>query len=337
MKKLTAMILILTLLLGLSTFAFADSGLDIEALITNANSGDSQAMADLGMAYFEGTELKKNYSKALEWLQKAVDAGKAECYYTIGAIYEKGGDGVAQNMDEAMSWYNKAAENGDEDAQVKLGLVTRKSTPETEKKKPSMIRLDGVFAEPELIRGGENGGLENPFYLDSPVKNCTKVKLSLAVEEKQGICTGNYYLYVKDTEGKWHHTSVFRLRDYHINGDPVVFDLDLDQPETFVAVALWPADKGMDFTAIYDYAIYASPDCVTSFSSDIPKFNYNATDMTRAVISLHFKTSAYRNPFVAFAEWVNDVLGPGGIQDWGDVEALREDMEYQRLHPDEIY
>ena len=338
MKKNIAMLLVLSLMLTLAVGAFAAP--DIENLIIEASAGNSQAMKDLGMAYFEGSVLSKNYSKALEWLQKAANAGETDCYYTIGTIYEKGGDGVQKDVDEAMRWYNKAADLGDEDAKLKLGLVTKKSEPvfTVKNSEPAWIRLDGVFGEPEIVRTGENAGLANPFYLDSPVQNCRHVKLSLAVTQKQGICTGYYYLYVKDTEGKWHHTAVFRLRDFHINGDPVVFDLDLDTNETFVAVALWPADKGMDFTAIYDYAVYVDPACIAEYSSKIPKPNFTVSDVNCAVISLHFKTQAYKNPYAAFQDFIQDFVYVGRNGDvWVDIGGAYDQTEHDRLHPSEIY
>lgn len=338
MKKLFAMLLVLSLMLSLPVCGFAAA--DIETLIMEASAGNSQAMNDLGMAYYEGTLLSKNYSKAMEWLQKAADAGETDCYYTIGMIYEKGGDGIKQNMDAAMSWYNKAADLGDEDAKLKLGLVTKKSEPTipVKKSEPTWVRLDGVFGDPELIRTSKTSGLENPFYLDSPVQNCRHVKLSLAVEEKQGICTGYYYLFVKDVENNWHHTASFRLRDYHINGDPVVFDLDLDTNETFVAVALWPADSGMDFTAIFDYAVYVDPSCVTEYSSSIPRPRFTESNVNCAVISLHFKTQAWRDPYAAYIDFIQDyIIGydrNGNV--WIDIGGAYDEMEHNRLHPDEL-
>ena len=335
MKKLVTFVLLLALILSFSASVFAETTEDIETLITNANKGDSHAMAELGMAYYTGSAIKRNYSKALSWLLKAADAGETECYYTIGTIYEKGGDDVSKDMNEAMSWYNKAAENGDEDAKIKLGLTLKKSEPQPEKAQAQMIRLDGVFGQPELVRGGENGGLEHPFYPDAPVVNCSHVKLSLAVRQKQGICTGNYYLYVKDLDGKWHHTAVFKLKENHINGDPVMFDLELDTAETFVAVALWPADKGMDFTALYNYAVFVDSNCVSEYSVTLPKPHFEESSMNCAAISMHFRTSAYKNPYAAFNDWVNDVVGPGGINDFGDMVDLWQDMEEHRLNPDD--
>ena len=156
---------------------------------------------------------------------------------------------------------------------------------------PGLIHLSGEFGEPEIVRG-----YTNPFYLDCPVVNCTRVTLDLTVDELQGICTGNYYLYVKNTEGNWHHTSVFQLKRESL-GSPVRYELTLDTVETFVAAALWPADKGMDFTATYSYDLYVDRDCVGDYTSTLPKSNYQASGANFASISVVFPTQPYSNPF----------------------------------------
>lgn len=163
---------------------------------------------------------------------------------------------------------------------------------------PGLIHLSGEFGEPEIVRG-----YTNPFYLDRPVVNCTRVTLDLTVDELQGICTGNYYLYVKDTEGNWHHTSVFQLTRESL-GSPVRYELTLDTVETFVAAALWPADKGMDFTATYSYDLYVASECVGDYSNSLPKPNHQASGANFASISVVFPTQPYSNPFFSDDDYV---------------------------------
>lgn len=156
---------------------------------------------------------------------------------------------------------------------------------------PGLVHLSGEFGESEMVRG-----YTNPLYFDRPVVNCTRVTLDLTVNELQGICTGNYYLYVKDTEGNWHHTSVFQLKRESL-GSLVSYELTLDTVESFVAAALWPADKGMDFTATYSYELYVDSGCVGDYSSTLSKPNYRANNANYAYISEVFPTQPYSNPY----------------------------------------
>ena len=129
-----------------------------------------------------------------------------------------------------------------------------------------------------------------------PVKDCRNVRLVLSAVELSGYCGAHYYLYVKDVEGKWHHTATFRLRENNVNGQPYLFDLTLDQKETFVAAALWPADKGVDCIGIFDYDLYVDPECVSEYSMSLPKPYYEPADIDFSLIVTHVPTEGYRLP-----------------------------------------
>ena len=143
----------------------------------------------------------------------------------------------------------------------------------------NMVRLSGSFGEPEAVRG-----YTNPFYLDAPVVNCRHVTLDIGVKQLAGICSGYYYLYVRDADGNWHHTATFRVKQDQVDGTHYSYDLDLDDSETFTAVAIWPADKGMDFTATYDYSVYVNSKYVSEFSSAVPKPRYEQANTDCASI-----------------------------------------------------
>lgn len=50
----------------------------MEELIKKAEQGNARAQFQLGMAYYNGDGVKKNYSKAYYWFQKAVEEGNDE-------------------------------------------------------------------------------------------------------------------------------------------------------------------------------------------------------------------------------------------------------------------
>jgi TPR repeat protein len=80
-------------------------------MLTNAGKGQSQAMLNLGRLYEEGIGVPRNFTKALEWYQKAADAGEKEAYMRLGLCYEIG-MGAAADMGRAIKNFEKAAELG---------------------------------------------------------------------------------------------------------------------------------------------------------------------------------------------------------------------------------
>ncbi|WP_162983240.1 tetratricopeptide repeat protein, partial [Helicobacter mehlei] len=64
----------------------------------------------------------KDYSKALQYYQKAAEMGSANAYTDLGLMYAKG-EGVAKDYSKALQYYQKAAEMGSADAYNKLGLM----------------------------------------------------------------------------------------------------------------------------------------------------------------------------------------------------------------------
>jgi TPR repeat protein len=80
-------------------------------MLMNAEKGQSQAMLNLGRLYEEGVGVPRNFTKALEWYQKAADAGEKDAYLRLGLCYEIG-MGAAADMGRAIKNFEKAAELG---------------------------------------------------------------------------------------------------------------------------------------------------------------------------------------------------------------------------------
>ena len=156
-----------------------------------------------------------------------------------------------------------------------------------------LARLSGSFGAVETIRRSSDTGAANPFYLDKPVTDCDHVTLELSVTERSGWCGANYYIYVRDAAGDWHHTGVFRLREENVNGQPYTYEIDLDKRETFTAIALWPADKGVDCIGDFYFSVYVDPACVTEYSNAIPKPYYQDGNVSYEPIEIHFATTPY--------------------------------------------
>lgn len=82
----------LTALLTLSffTLAFANSALD--ELKTKAESGDVEAQYELGMKYFYGRGVDKNFFEAEKWFHEAAEQGHVYSQYELGKLYDPDGE-----------------------------------------------------------------------------------------------------------------------------------------------------------------------------------------------------------------------------------------------------
>ena len=81
----------------------------------NAESGDVEAMCNLGSAYLIGTDLDQDPEKAAYWFEKAVEEGESVAMFNLALMYAKG-FGVERNFEKAAELMRKAKEAGDEDA-----------------------------------------------------------------------------------------------------------------------------------------------------------------------------------------------------------------------------
>lgn len=115
---------ILTIILCLiSVNAFAEvTPEQFEKIEKKAQQGFAPAQCDLGICYFTGDGVLKNYGQSVIWLRKSAEQGwaPAQCY--LGICYQRG-FGVRQDNVEALKWYRKSAEQDNEDAQRILGTM----------------------------------------------------------------------------------------------------------------------------------------------------------------------------------------------------------------------
>jgi TPR repeat protein len=92
------------------------------SMLVNAEKGQSQAMLTVGVLYEQGIGVPRNFTKALEWYQKASLAGESDGYFRVGLCYEIG-MGIAYDMDKAVSNFEKAVEMGSLSAAHKMASL----------------------------------------------------------------------------------------------------------------------------------------------------------------------------------------------------------------------
>lgn len=89
-----------------------------------AKSGHADAQHLLGLMYYMGRGVARDYKTALLWHRKAAEQGKADAQYVVGAMYYTG-NAVASDHKQAVYWFRRAAEKGHAEAQHALGLMYR--------------------------------------------------------------------------------------------------------------------------------------------------------------------------------------------------------------------
>ena len=91
-----------------------------------AEKGFAQAQYNLGVMYFNGKGVVKNYSNAIRWWNLAADQGNDKAQYTLGLMYEEG-KGVKKNLKTAKTWFQLASNQGLAKARKKLDYLLNKT------------------------------------------------------------------------------------------------------------------------------------------------------------------------------------------------------------------
>ena len=172
------------------------------------------------------------------------------------------------------------------------GMQSTSGSARPETTSDGLVALTGTYGDVEGVRGPIN-----PFYLDKPVTNCGHVRMDLSIEQISGLGFGYFYLYVKDADGNWHHVALFRIEKDQADGKTVTYELDLDGIESFVAIAICPEEKGMDFTRRYYPTFYVDPNCVSEYGTTIQRPSFTPAQSAQPISSAHMVTSTYSNPY----------------------------------------
>jgi len=110
------------LLLGRDPMIEANPELGIEILKRAASKGSAPAQSNLGYAYFTGTAVDLDKSKAVEWYTAAADQGLLRAALVLGEVYSKG-DGVDVDFVSAKKYFEIAAQRQDRTALSRLGSL----------------------------------------------------------------------------------------------------------------------------------------------------------------------------------------------------------------------
>lgn len=109
---------------GANAYNARNYALALKEVTPLAKAGNPDAQHLLGLMYYMGRGVPRDYKQALAWHRKAALQGKADAQYVVGAMYYTG-NSVPQDQNTAVSWFRKAAEQGHAEAQHALGLMYR--------------------------------------------------------------------------------------------------------------------------------------------------------------------------------------------------------------------
>jgi uncharacterized protein len=91
-------------------------------LLRKALAGDCSAIVEVGLAFYTGTAIRRDYEQAASWFRKGAAAGDSDSMFNLAAMYENG-EGVRRDRQQAVDWYRKAAGHGDKEAKTALNRL----------------------------------------------------------------------------------------------------------------------------------------------------------------------------------------------------------------------
>ncbi len=132
-----------------------------------ADSGNTLAAYNLGVAYRDGLGTQPDVQKALQWFEKAAAEGDDTAAFNIGVIYDEG-HLVDADDQTAIAWYDLAAQRGNIDAMINLGIMyeTGEGIPANAQKAAEMFRQAAekgdMFAASKYVQFQELGVIPAP-------------------------------------------------------------------------------------------------------------------------------------------------------------------------------
>lgn len=128
-------------LAGMCAYQDEDFPTALEAFISAAGEGHSQAQFLCGQMYQQGVGTEKNSGLALSWYKRAAKLGHMDAQMACAACYEAG-EGTTMNLKRALSWYEQAAKLGSVPAQLKCGRMYYCGRAETRSPKKARFWLE---------------------------------------------------------------------------------------------------------------------------------------------------------------------------------------------------
>jgi hypothetical protein len=212
----------------------AQSQSSVLTLKRQAEAGDVEAQAKLGMMYLKGSGVEKDLSEGFRWSYKAGLAGSASAAWGLGWAYGTG-SGVVKNDSAAFDWTRIAALRGEHHAQTTLaalylrGLVVNRDLTMAyawvlvvknaeQANPPKMLSelipkiapmlSDGQRSEAVMLSGAWSKNkdhvmpIHSSWYIDHPEEHQDPKQSGTQLTQPKG-CTSGHWLSSKTDDGKF--------------------------------------------------------------------------------------------------------------------------------------
>lgn len=113
-----------------------------------ATSGDPEAQNYIGIHYYLGLGVERDFKKAFEWYQKAAYAGFPDAQRNYGDMYYNGYS-VPQDFYTAFIWYFAASQQGHETAKRLLERLTSQNKLTPNQQMHAKLEANRYILDPE--------------------------------------------------------------------------------------------------------------------------------------------------------------------------------------------
>jgi len=110
---------------GLRAYQVRDYDKALSIWEKEAETGNDQAMANLGLMYLKGQGVTKDFVKAREWFEKASAYDNDSANYNLALIYQTS-IGVKEDLEKAIEYFRKATKKNHQGANFRLALLLLK-------------------------------------------------------------------------------------------------------------------------------------------------------------------------------------------------------------------
>lgn len=117
--------------------------------LPQAEQGDREAQNYLGVQYYLGLGVEKNYREAIQWYEKAALAGLPDAQRNLGDMYHYG-RGVPRDFYKAFIWYFAASQQGHVTAGRSLENITGKNQLTPNQQMHAKIEANRYITDPAL-------------------------------------------------------------------------------------------------------------------------------------------------------------------------------------------
>ena len=170
-----------------------------------AETGNLEALENIGVMYSKGLGVEKNVTKAMEYLEKAAEMGSAKAHNSMANLY-LAGNGVEKDTQTALQHFQTAADSGDIDSQSSLSSLyfSGKIVPKDQKKALEYLLKAVAAGHPPAVYQLGKMFLEGSSVVQS-CENALTLFWLVATKGPAGrfLQQGYYFIKSEDYEGAY--------------------------------------------------------------------------------------------------------------------------------------